>query len=77
MLIIESEHAEAGQKVIARMESNLAKYNRSKQKPYELSFSAGAVFYNGTAVTSILELFVKADELMYLNKKIRYGEMLK
>ncbi len=73
ILIIESDHPDAAERVVSRLESNLKKYNKSVQKPYALSFSTGAAFYDGVQETGLLDLFLKADELMYQNKKIRYG----
>lgn len=77
ILIIESDHPDAAERVVTRLESNLSKYNKSVQKPYALSFSTGAVFYDGQANLEIIDLFNRADELMYQNKKIRYDEMPK
>ncbi|MCE5188924.1 MAG: GGDEF domain-containing protein [Eubacteriales bacterium] len=74
ILIIESEDPDAARKVIKRLETNLQKYNKSKQKPYSLSFSAGTAYYDGKLDAGIVDLFTKADERMYQNKKIRYGQ---
>jgi len=76
VIIIESEQPEVAHKVIERMESNLEKFNRSKQKPYALSVSSGIVYYNGIENTSIISLIITADGIMYQNKKSRYAEQL-
>lgn len=76
ILIIESGHPEAANRVIERLTSNLVKFNESNQKPFPITFSAGAVFYDGTAEIGVIDLFTKADERMYRNKKIRYREEL-
>lgn len=74
ILIIESERPDAALRVVERLESNLQKYNRSKLRPYRLSFSSGIVFYDGERDVSFLDLFTKADERMYRNKKQRDEE---
>jgi diguanylate cyclase (GGDEF)-like protein len=76
VIIIESEHSEAAHKVIERLESNLAKFNRSKQKPYTLSFSSGIAYYDGIENTTIISLIIAADGIMYQEKKRRYAEQL-
>ena len=74
ILIIESEIPDAADMVIERLKGSLLKYNKMGQKPYALSFSAGAASYDGTMETDIVELFTKADERMYQNKKLRSCE---
>jgi len=75
ILIIECEDPDAAGRVIERLENNLQKYNKTSQKPYTLSFSAGTAYYDNKIGTSIVDLFTKADERMYQNKKIRYGQV--
>lgn len=72
VLIIESEHQDAAIRVVERMETSLAKFNRSNQKSYTLSFSAGIAYYDGTQNESLIDLIVKADDIMYQNKKHHY-----
>jgi len=72
VLIIESEHQDAAIRVVERMETSLAKFNRSNQKSYTLSFSSGIAYYDGTQNESLIDLIVKADDIMYQNKKLHY-----
>ena len=74
ILIIESECPDAADRVIERLETSLSKYNKSRQKPYTLSFSSGAAYYDGKENIAINDLIAKADNIMYGNKRMRYGE---
>lgn len=74
ILIVESERPEAADRVVERLENNLEKHNRACQKPYALSFSCGIVFSDTSSTQSVIELFTKADERMYQNKKLRNGQ---
>lgn len=74
ILIIESDKAEAADRVVERLKSNLDKYNQAGQKRYALSFSYGIVFYDANLTASVFSLFSEADRLMYVNKKLYYGE---
>ncbi|MPN59897.1 hypothetical protein SDC9_207619 [bioreactor metagenome] len=74
ILIIESDKAEAADRVVERLKTNLDKYNQAGQKRYALSFSYGIVFYDANLTASVFSLFSEADRLMYVNKKLYYGE---
>lgn len=69
VLIIESEHAEAAQKVVARLNTNLSRFNRTSPQPYALSFTSGIVYHNGSEKTTVHSMMILADSLMYQNKK--------
>ena len=69
VLIIESEYAIAAQKVVARLNTNLSRFNRTSQKPYALSFTSGIVYFNGSEQKTIHSMMLEADSLMYQNKK--------
>jgi len=57
---------EAGvQAVMARLEESLRAFNRSERVPYKLAFSAGIAAYDPAKPTTIEELLVRADKLMY------------
>ena len=74
ILLIESEHKEAADRVVERLKANLEKHNSASQKPYKLSFSCGIVFYDGTSKANVMNLFSSADERMYQNKKLQSWE---
>lgn len=69
ILLIESELPDIAAKVMERLKTSLEKWNEANRKPYTLSFSAGAAFYNGKKGESIYELFKSADEIMYRQKQ--------
>ncbi len=72
VLIIESDQPEAALRVIERLENNLVKYNKSSQKEYCLTFSSGAVYFDGKSEEKINDLIAKADDRMYQSKRIKY-----
>ncbi|MGI8655029.1 MAG: diguanylate cyclase [Pyrinomonadaceae bacterium] len=54
---------------LTRLQENLDHYNARKLHPYQLSMSVGAVCVNADDDSSIEDLLVKADQVMYENKK--------
>ena len=70
--MIESTLPDIAGKVIARLKTSLNKWNESNQKPYALSFSAGAAVYDGNKGVSVYELFKIADEIMYRQKQRKH-----
>lgn len=72
ILLIESTLPDIAEKVIARLKTSLNKWNESNQKPYTLSFSAGAAVYDGKKGVSVYELFKVADEMMYRQKQHKH-----
>lgn len=69
VVLIESEKPETGKIVLERLEESLKKINLVCPKPYKLSLSAGAAFYDGSLDKSLKDLLNEADRDMYLNKK--------
>lgn len=53
--------------------SNFAKHNAASDKPYDLSISLGATFYDGEADITFDELMTLADKKLYHHKKKRRG----
>lgn len=72
VLIIETEHQDAAIRVVERLETSLARFNKSNQKSYTLSFSSGIAYFDGNQNESLIDLIVKADDIMYQNKKHHY-----
>ncbi len=54
---------------LARLQENLSNYNAQKRQPYQLSISLGSVCVNPDNDSTIEELLIEADEVMYENKK--------
>ncbi|SHK10744.1 GGDEF domain-containing response regulator [Paramaledivibacter caminithermalis] len=59
--------------IIDRLESKIKDYNNTKQRPYTLSMSIGAVFYGPDDITKLEDILDKADKLMYEQKKKNKG----
>ncbi len=59
------------QEVVARFEQHLAVLNEEENRGYELLISTGLVKYQGKTPCLLEELLVKADHLMYENKRQR------
>jgi diguanylate cyclase (GGDEF)-like protein len=55
--------------ILGRLQENLHLHNAVAHKDYTLSFSAGVVIYNPENPCDIEELLIRADELMYENKR--------
>jgi two-component system cell cycle response regulator len=54
---------------LARLQENLSNYNSQKRHPYQLSLSLGSVCANPDHDSTIEELLIEADKVMYENKK--------
>jgi len=54
---------------LARLQENLRRYNEQNFHPYQLSVSVGAICVDPEDDSTIEELLIKADEMMYENKK--------
>lgn len=54
---------------VNRLRENLRRYNGQKLQPYELSLSIGVICVMPEDNSSIEELLIKADQVMYKNKK--------
>jgi len=72
VLLIESDLPDIAAKVMERLKTSLDKWNDANQKPYTLSFSAGAAYYDAKKAESIYELFKVADEIMYRQKQRKH-----
>ncbi len=56
---------------IARLEKNIRTFNESAGKPYKLSISTGVTGYDPEHPSSLEELLIRADKLMYEQKSQR------
>ena len=54
---------------LARLQENLSNYNARKPKPYQLSMSLGSICVNPENESTLEELLIKADRVMYENKR--------
>lgn len=54
---------------LARLEENLRQYNEQNLPSYQLSVSLGAICVNSDDESTIEELLIKADKIMYEDKK--------
>lgn len=62
---------EAGKRYIKSVEAYLNNYNRDSGKPYKICASTGIVFEKPDGIATIDEYIMKADRIMYQNKKER------
>ena len=60
---------EGMEKAISRLKENIAAFNLSKENPFHLSVSMGISHYDPEHPSSIDELIVRADKLMYEEKR--------
>jgi len=58
---------------IRRLEKNIADFNSAGQAPYKLSISTGVSCFDPEYPSSIEDLIVRADKLMYEQKRQKYG----
>ncbi|WP_413171376.1 diguanylate cyclase [Anabaena azotica] len=57
--------------MIARLQSSIDEYNKSENKPFNVSMSIGVVNYDYSQPMSLDHLITLADELMYQQKRAR------
>jgi diguanylate cyclase (GGDEF)-like protein len=57
------------EEIQARLKKHTDAYNKSSQKPYQLSMSFGAIPFNHNTENSLEELMAQADHLLYEQKK--------
>jgi len=55
--------------ITGRLEQSVEKFNSANDRKYRLSISYGIVYYNPEFPCTIDELLIKADRLMYENKR--------
>ncbi len=67
----------AAEKMISRMQKELAHVNRRGQKPYTLSFSYGIASFSSNSVSQVSDLLKRADQKMYRCKTLKRQEMQK
>lgn len=60
---------EGMEKAIGRLEKNIQSFNQSKKNPFHLSVSMGVSHYDPEHPSTIDELMVRADKLMYEEKR--------
>lgn len=61
--------------LIARLQENIEKHNREKDRPFRLSMSVGMVRYNFAHPKTIEDLLVEADKQMYEQKRKKKEKM--
>jgi diguanylate cyclase (GGDEF)-like protein/PAS domain S-box-containing protein len=57
------------EKVVGRLRKNIDEFNANKKNPFELSVSIGVSYYDPEYPCTIDELLVRADKLMYEEKR--------
>ena len=62
---------EAVRAIPRRLERIVAEYNAAKPRPYQLSVSIGAMYFDPLAELSIEDMMTKADEVMYQQKRMK------
>jgi diguanylate cyclase (GGDEF)-like protein/PAS domain S-box-containing protein len=58
-------------KLVERIQSRLSSFNRKKVLPFDLSLSLGISYFDPEHPSSIEELMVRADKLMYQQKRTK------
>jgi len=72
-VIIEEEIVSVNS-IINRLEEKLREYNTKKNFPFELSLSIGKSIFEPQDPSSFEELLVRADKMMYKNKKCKKSQ---
>ncbi len=54
---------------LARLQENLSNHNAQKRQPYQLSISLGSICVNPDNESTLDELLIEADKVMYENKR--------
>lgn len=67
---------ECVQKIEDRLRGNIINFNEDKNNLFELSVSIGVSFYDPLHPSSIDELLVRADKVMYEEKR-RKGRLIR
>ncbi len=71
VIILETEETQIVKKVLDRINRNIEDWNRTSNNPFTLSLSAGYEIFNPDIHRDYDELFQRADEMMFRNKKTR------
>ncbi|MCX6563721.1 MAG: GGDEF domain-containing protein, partial [Candidatus Aminicenantes bacterium] len=58
---------------IGRLEKNIAEFNSANNVPFKLAFSTGVSCFDPEYPSSIEDLIVRADKLMYEQKRQKYS----
>lgn len=61
------------QGILDRLQDNLRLNNEGQDRGYQISLSVGAISVDHSDGSSIEELTARADQLMYVNKRLRKG----
>jgi len=69
VLVADQDNKNTGEKVMARLEKNINEANTRPNRKYKIMLSVGTVFHDHNHSYSIDDLMIKADKLMYKNKK--------
>jgi diguanylate cyclase (GGDEF)-like protein len=62
---------EEAEKMIARMQANLERWNQTSERPYAASLSAGAIPFRSNQTLDLAALMASADERMLQQKRAR------
>lgn len=54
-----------------RLQRIVAEYNAAQARPYQLSISTGAMYFDPRQALSIEEMMTKADQMMYRQKRLK------
>ena len=70
-IVLMTDHAnqKTEEKVMARLQKKIARANSRKNRKFKVMLSIGTVHYDHNESCSIDELMIKADRLMYDNKR--------
>ena len=73
-VLILRQQAGIGERMIARLQDTLNKYNKNRKSSYPLSLSVGQAECLKGQTIDLQELLARADEKMYENKKTKRGQ---
>jgi diguanylate cyclase (GGDEF)-like protein len=76
-IVLESDDIKAAEDTILRINDNLYYFNRSQNKPYDLSFSVGYAIYDVSVGSDAVAFYRVIDQKMYEKKNSRKAEGLK
>jgi diguanylate cyclase (GGDEF)-like protein len=71
VIFADESGSEEAEKMIARMQSNLERWNQTSERPYIASLSAGAIPFRSSPAVDIHAIVASADERMLQQKRAR------
>jgi diguanylate cyclase (GGDEF)-like protein/PAS domain S-box-containing protein len=69
VLMTDRDGNNTGENVLDRLENNISAANNRPERKYKIMLSMGTVFYDHNRSCTIDDLMIKADKLMYRQKK--------